>query len=141
MLFAFPLSSYRTGLAFFSGSSIDVCLARIVPTSHADCLLLFLCALVSAEKALSILTPFIQLSPSPAPFQPLPPSRDSLPRVVSGFPNGTTPGDVWEYLRPAAIRELRPLGSPGPGASDGPSCESRYVNKDLQVEPALTSQS
>lgn len=64
---------------------------------------------LSAEKALSTLSSILYLSPHPPPFFPLPPSKDSLPRVVSGFGESATAGDVWESLRPVSLREIRLL--------------------------------
>ncbi|CED83217.1 Polyadenylate-binding protein (RRM superfamily) [Phaffia rhodozyma] len=61
---------------------------------------------VRAEKALTTLSNLFQLSPYPPPFVPLPAPVDSVPRVISGFPEGTSPGLIWEALRPAALRSL-----------------------------------
>jgi hypothetical protein len=86
-------------------------------TSFLFCLLLVhlcsRCSLVSstAEKALTTQpVPHAILSSFPPPHStaPLPSSTDSLPRVVSGFPDDiSTPGQVWEILRPVSLREIR----------------------------------
>lgn len=63
---------------------------------------------LTACKALSTLSIFYQLSPLPPPFQPLPFSVDSLPRIIQGLPLGATPGLVWDLL-PVPVREIRML--------------------------------
>lgn len=87
-----------------------------------------------AEKALLTLSHILCVSPYPPPFAPLPHSSDSLPRVVSGFAEDATAGEVWESLRPVSLREIRPLQRQG--ASCPLSLRSSRVERSFSMAKA-----